>query len=109
MVIAELDVAGSLVCHNVPEESGVYLVTDQSRNVLYVGSTNCLRRRIAYLEAHVRDKSSGGFTHDASDPLIHLQETGQDVHVHYIACGDYKAREVLLKNKYRPPWNKDRW
>ena len=109
MVLAELDISGSMVCHNVPEQTGVYIVTDAGRNVLYVGSTNCLRRRIAYLEAHVRDKSGGGFTHDASDLVIHLQETGQNVHLHYIACADYKARETLLKKKYRPAWNKDRW
>lgn len=106
ITLSEPEISGTLVCHNVPERAGVYIVTDSQGTVFYVGSTNCLRRRIAYLEAHVFDSSSGGFTHEASDPLIHFQAEGYDVYVHYIVCDDYKSREQQLKAKYNPPWNR---
>ena len=105
-VLREPDIAGSVVCHNIPEDVGVYLITDTSGTVLYVGKSNNLRRRIAYLEAHVYDSSSGGYTHDASEPLIRLQAEGKDILVHYILCKDYDAREHQLKQKYNPPWNR---
>jgi predicted GIY-YIG superfamily endonuclease len=104
--LAETDIAGRVVCHNIPEASGVYIVTDTNGSVLYVGSSNSLRRRIAYLEAHVADSASGGFTHDASDPLLQFQASGNEAVVHYILCDDYKRRERQLKEKYQPPWNK---
>ena len=104
--LQEPDIAGSIVCHNIPEDAGVYLVTNTGSTVLYVGSSNCLRRRIAYLEAHVYDSSSGKYTHDASDPLIQLQAKSKDIVVSYILCEDYKVREYQLKQKYNPPWNR---
>jgi predicted GIY-YIG superfamily endonuclease len=104
--ITEIDISGRIVCHNIPEESGVYLVTDKSGSVLYVGSTNRLRRRIAYLEAHVYDSSSGKYTHDASEPLIKLQSDGEEIIVHYLVCENYKEKKKQLKQKYNPPWNK---
>ncbi len=108
LTLDESDIAGIIVCHNNPETSGVYVVTDENGSVLYVGSSNCLRRRIAYLEAHVRDKSSGRFTHDASDRLIELQASGNKPMVHYINCEHYRERERELIQKYRPPWNNSR-
>lgn len=102
----EPDITGRVACQNIPEKPGVYLVTDEGGGVLYVGSSNSLRRRIAYLHAHVNDKSSGGFIHDASDPLMKYQEQGHRLSVHYIICQDYKIRERILMNKYKPPWNK---
>jgi len=96
----EPDITGKLICHNIPEETGVYLVTDSYDNVLYVGQSNSLRRRIAYLHGHVRDKTRNGFTHDASDPLLRLQETGEIVSVNYIVCEDYKERERKLKREW---------
>lgn len=106
MKISESNISGSLVCPNVPEESGVYLVTDSCENVLYVGSSNNLRRRIAYLFAHVYDSSSGGYTHNASDPLIKLQIEGEELSISYIVCDDYKKTERKLISKYQPSWNK---
>lgn len=104
--LSETNVAGSVVCHNIPETCGVYIVTNTGGSVLYVGSSNSLRRRIAYLEAHVSDSASGGFTHDASEPLLQFQANGNKAIVHYIICDDYKQRERQLTQKYQPPWNK---
>jgi len=103
----EPNVSGTVLCHNIPETSGVYFVTDAEGNVLYVGSTSCLRRRIAYLEAHVRDSSSGGYTHDASDPLIRLQAAGVEAKVHWIESSKNKTLERGLRAKYSPPWNRN--
>lgn len=102
----EPDIKGKEVCHNIPEAPGVYFITTFDGNVLYVGSSNCMRRRIAYLEAHVYDSSTGRFTHDASDPLLNLQSKGEEILVHLIFCDNYQAREKQLKQKYNPPWNK---
>jgi GIY-YIG catalytic domain len=102
----ESAIDGEVVCHDIPESGGVYLITGANAEVLYVGSTNCLRRRIAYLEGHIRDKSSGGFLHDASDPLLQLQASGTKVRVHYMCCSDYEDKARRLKAKYDPPWNK---
>ena len=104
--LQEPNITGSVVCHNIPEDTGVYLVTDAGGNVYYIGSSNCLRRRIAYLEAHVYNSSSGGYTHDTSNPLIQLQAKGKNMVVHYILCKDYKMKECQLKQKYNPPWNR---
>ncbi|MEA1965384.1 MAG: GIY-YIG nuclease family protein, partial [Candidatus Aerophobetes bacterium] len=90
LLYKEHDIVGSIICHNIPEEPGVYLICDTSSNVLYVGSSDCLRRRIAYLEAHVYDSSSGKYIHNASDCLIKLQDKGKDIIVHHILCKDYK-------------------
>lgn len=94
----ESDVTGSIICHNIPEEEGVYLVTDKNGGVLYVGRTNRLRRRIAYLEANAG-------THTASGKLLAFQSSGQDAIVHFIVCKNYQEREKELISKYNPPWN----
>ena len=107
ILLDEKDITGYILCHDIPEKPGVYIVTDKLGYVFYVGSSNCLRRRIGYLETHVFDSSSGRFIHDASDPVIKLQADGIDIFVHYIECKDYKKREKQLKQKYCPPWNKD--
>ena len=104
--LIERVIDGEIVCHNIPESGGVYIVTGANGEVMYVGSTNCLRRRISYLEGHIRDRSSGGFLHDASDPLLQLQVSGIEARVHYIVCDDFKDRERKFKTKYDPPWNK---
>ena len=106
MKIKETNITGILICPNIPEESGVYLIIDSLGNVLYIGSSNNLRRRIAYLFAHVYDSSSGGYTHNASDPLIKLQMAGEEMSINYIVCDDYKRIERKLISKYQPSWNK---
>ncbi|KKN25404.1 hypothetical protein LCGC14_0885140 [marine sediment metagenome] len=95
----ESDITGKITCHNVPEVSGVYLITDLNGEVLYVGHSDCLRRRIAYLE-------SGTELHTASRLLINYQSKSEKAFAHWIICENYKARERQLKQKYNPPWNK---
>ena len=102
----EPDTSGYIYPHNLPEVSGVYIVTDIEDNVLYVGSTNCLRRIIAYLEAHVFDNNSQKYLNPAADPLFRYQADGNAAKVHYIECEDYGEKAKKLKVKYRPPWNK---
>ena len=74
-------------------------------NVLYVGSTNCLRRRIAYLETPAKTG-----LHSAGKKLAELQARlkaqGEGVVVvHYILCDNFRERERDLIRKYNPPWN----
>jgi len=102
----EPEIRESFVCPNVPEAQGVYLVTDADGHVLYVGRSKGLRRRTAYLLAHVYDSDSGGYLDDASEPLLALQAKGETVTVHYLQCSDSVERERALKAKYDPPWNK---
>lgn len=106
MKLNESAIDGEVVCHNIPESGGVYIITGTNAQVLYVGSTNCLRRTVAYLEGHIRDRSGGGFLHDASDLVLQLQASGKKVRVHYICCSDYEDEERNLKAKYDPPWNR---
>ena len=76
-VINEIDISGNITCHNIPESIGVYIVTDENDEVLYVGYSGSLRRRIAYMEAHVFDVRNNKYTHPAADQLIKLQSKGE--------------------------------
>ena len=102
----EPEIRESFVCPNVPEAEGVYVITDVDGNVLYVARSKGLRRRTAYLLAHVYDSDSGGYLDDASEPLLALQAKGETVTVHYLQCSDSVEWEKALKAKYDPPWNK---
>jgi excinuclease UvrABC nuclease subunit len=104
--IKEPNITGTIVCYNIPDAPGVYIVTDHQDDVLYIGSTNNLRRIIAYLEAHVHDKSANKYLNAAADPLYRFQAEGKQAKVHYIKCEDYKEKAIKLRGKYRPPWNK---
>ncbi|HEV2046732.1 MAG TPA: GIY-YIG nuclease family protein [Chthoniobacterales bacterium] len=105
-ILEEPDIIGSFVCPNVPEVPGVYVVTDDDGHVLYVGRSDGLRRRTAYLLAHVYDTSSGRYLHDGSEPLLALQAKGETASVHYLSCPNVTEREQALIAKYDPPWNK---
>ena len=102
----EPDFSESFVCPNVPESEGIYVITDADGHVLYVGRSKGLRRRTAYLLAHVYDSDSGGYLDDASEPLLALQAKGENATVHYLPCSDTVERERALIAKYDPPWNK---
>jgi len=102
----ESEIRESFVCPNVPEAEGVYVITDVDGNVLYVARSKGLRRRTAYVLAHVYDSDSGGYLDDASEPLLALQAKGETVTVHYLQCSDSVEWEKALKAKYDPPWNK---
>jgi len=102
----EPEIRESFVCPNVPEAEGVYVITDVDGNVLYVARSKGLRRRTAYLLAHVYDSESGGYLDDASEQLLALQAKGENATVHYLECSDSVERERALKAKYDPPWNK---
>ena len=103
-IFKEPDITGSVVCHNIPEDAGVYLITDSDGTVFYVGSSDCLRRRIAQL--HVPRSRSGRYLHCKSPQLTQFQAEGKDALVQYILCEDYKTKERQLKRQYNPPWNK---
>jgi hypothetical protein len=102
----EPDFYESFVCPNVPESEGVYIVTNASGHVLYVGRSKGLRRRTAYLLGNIYDSGSGGHLHPVSEPLLALQAKGETATVNYLLCSDSVKREKALKAKYDPPWNK---
>lgn len=107
-VISEKDISGSIACHNIPEAIGVYIITDENNEVLYVGYSSSLRRRIAYMEAHVFDARSNKYTHSAADQLIKLQSKGKKAITHYMICEsekEAKKKEQELIDKYKPIWN----
>lgn len=103
-MLKEDNITASDVLHNIPEDSGIYIVTTSDGQVLYIGSSTTLRRRIAYLESHT--KASGKYLHNAADLLMQYQASGKTAHVHYIVTENYRSLEKELIDKYDPPWNK---
>ena len=102
----EPEIRESFVCPDVPEAEGIYVVTEADGHVLYVGRSQGLRRRTAYLLGNLYDSDRGGYLEEASEPLLALQAKGETVTVHYLQCPDSAKREKALKAKYDPPWNK---
>lgn len=89
-----------------PKKSGVYLITDEHKNLLYIGSCKQLCQRISHLLALQNDKSNkAGYSHIKAAMLRKLQESGQKVFIRFFECNDYKAVEKELIKKYRPSWN----
>lgn len=100
--INEPNISGKVRCSKIPSEPGVYMVTDGKGCVLYIGYSNCLRRRIAYLQ------SGSTYLHTAAGLLKDFQDRKPmaDVYdVYYILDEQYKKLEKQLINKYSPPWN----
>ena len=104
----EPEIRESFVCPDVPEAEGIYVVTEADGHVLYVGRSQGLRRRTAYLLGNLYDSDRGGYLDDASEQLLALQAKGETVTVHYLQCSDSVERERALKAKYDPPCNKVR-
>lgn len=82
------------------------MITDADGDVLYVGRSKGLRRRIAYILGNIYDSDRGGYLDEASEPLLTLQGKGENATVYYLQCSNSVERERALKAKYDPPWNK---
>jgi len=110
---------------SIPAVGGVYVVTANKEferlrggsDILYIGRTGNLRRRIKYLLKYFLPKEFAGNwgKHTARDALkTILEETDIKVFISFVECKNYKEIETLLLQKYcknhieSPPLNNQR-
>ena len=110
---------------SLPRVSGVYVVStnkelERLRNksdILYIGRTCNLQKRIKYLLKYfLPPRFAGNWgRHTARNALkIILEETDIKVYISYVVCGNYKKIETKLIQKYcknhieTPPLNNQR-
>jgi hypothetical protein len=104
---------------NIPDESGVYVIvcvfggnsSYRLGDILYIGVTNSLRRRIAYALA-APGKSS---PHSVQEPLLRFQSRGGVAKVLFClldqAVSEDELEQAMMKEYQRrtralPHWNK---
>ena len=82
------------------------MITGDDDEVLYVGSSRQLCRRVSHLTALQRDATNdAGFSHIKAGLLRKLQEYGHNVSVRFLECDDYLSVERELIKTYKPQWN----
>ncbi len=109
----------------IPKLSGIYIVTANKEferlrgksDILYIGRTGNLRRRMKYLLKYfLPPKFAGNWgKHTARKALkTILEETDIKVYISYVTCSNYKEIETKLLQKYcknhieSPPLNNQR-
>lgn len=115
--MVEVRAAGSMP--DVPDAPGVYVMTCAAMGrtahrlgqVLYIGISNSLRRRVAYALASPGKSAP----HDVQAPLMSFQEAGGVAHLFYCpleremaprALEDALFTEFKRRTGTLPPWNK---
>jgi len=92
-----------------PNRKGVYVLTNSSGQVLYVGRSKQLCRRASHLTAMQRDGTNPqGLSHIIAGLVRKLQEQGQAVFIQFIETDDDHATEIKLIREYDPPLNFNR-
>src|SRR5436853_5769259 len=89
---------GAEFLESLPGSAGVYLVYDQSDELIYVGKAINLKRRLSQYRNTMRRKKHGrmrGIVKEAARIEIQYAET------HLDAC----LRETMLNQKHPPRWN----
>ena len=83
-----------------PDGPGVYILSDETNSILYIGHSLNLGRRASSLSniktsiSHIKS----GFVH------AHRLK-GHTVYIQFIETSDYKAVEKKLISQHTPPWN----
>jgi len=89
-----------------PNLEGVYIITNEENEVLYVGRSIQLCRRVSHLTAHQKDKTNkAGFSHIKAGYVRKLQEKGNLLSIRFIETEDSVKIENELIDEYDPQWN----
>lgn len=90
-----------------PNCPGVYVIIGDEDEVLYVGSSKQLCRRVSHLTALQHDDSNdAGFSHIKAGVLRKYQEQGNKANIRFFSCDDYRVVERELVARHKPRWNK---
>lgn len=90
-----------------PNASGVYILTNPLGDVLYVGRSKQLCRRVSHLTAMQNDKTNPqGFSHIKAGMVREHQEKKGQIFVEFVECENPNVMENELINKLNPLWNK---
>lgn len=91
-----------------PDTAGVYLLSDALGNVLYVGYSKQLCRRVSHLSAMQADKTNAaGLTHIKARLVRQHQEEKGPMFVEFTECRDFMRLKDKLIKEHNPPWNKN--
>jgi excinuclease UvrABC nuclease subunit len=90
-----------------PNSSGVYILSNATGGVLYVGRSIQLCRRVSHLTAMQNDNTNPqGFSHIKAGIVRDHQENQGQLFVEFIECENQVEKEKELIAKHNPPWNK---
>ena len=85
------------------EKPAIYWFRDSERNIIYIGSTNNLSRR---LQDHRKCIKSPEHHHSSSQKKLYDYLRNNSYKVHYYYCENYIFLEKQLIMKYKPKFNK---
>lgn len=89
-----------------PNAGGIYVITNDNDEVLYVGRSKQLCRRASHLTALQKDKTNTtGYSHIKAGHVRKCQENGSVLNVRFLETDDAAKAERDLIGKYAPPWN----
>jgi excinuclease UvrABC nuclease subunit len=95
-----------LLLPHYPDSAGVYVLIDESNNVLYVGSSGRLCQRVSHLTAFQKDSSNAaGYSHTKAGLLRKYQKQNHKVSIRIFKCKNYRVVEKELIEKLKPIWN----